>query len=86
MIRFSNLRSLFHFRFNLPAQPLENVDRFATSTDKERATSFWQSPYAAKRILFSATFAARDGTVPAYKPRTIPSFLKVSLNVIMILH
>jgi len=69
-----------------PAQPLEKVDRFATSTDKERATSFWQSPYAAKRILFSATFAARDGTVPAYKPRTTPSFLNVFLYVIIVPH
>ena len=65
----------------LPAQPFENVDNFDTSTDNVRATNFWHKPYAAKRMLFSATLAANDGIVPAYKPRTTPSFFNVSLSI-----
>ena len=65
----------------LPAQPFENVDNFETSVDNVRATNFWHNPYAAKRMLFSATLAANDGTVPAYKPRTTPSFFNVSLSI-----
>ena len=65
----------------LPAQPFENVDNFDTSIDNVRATNFWHNPYAAKRMLFSATLAANDGIVPAYKPRTTPSFFNVSLSI-----
>ena len=65
----------------LPAQPFENVDNFDTSVDNVRATNFWHNPYAAKRMLFSATLAANDGIVPAYKPRTTPSFFNVSLSI-----
>ena len=64
----------------LPAQPFENVDKSETSTEIDLAISFWHNPYPAKRMLFSATFAANEGTVPAYSPRVIPSFLNVSLN------
>jgi hypothetical protein len=65
---------------DVPAQPFEKVDNFETSTDKVLATNFWHTPYPANRMLFSATFATNDGRVPAYKPRTIPSFLNVSLR------
>nr|CAD7430785.1 unnamed protein product [Timema monikensis] len=40
----------------------------------------WLTPYEAKRTEFSATLAATAGNVPAYKPWTIPSFLRVCMK------
>lgn len=39
--------------------------------------AFWHVPYAANNTEFSATLATTAGSVPAYSPLVIPSFVRV---------
>ena len=63
-----------------PESPFSNADKFSTGFPEILATNFWHKELAANRIEFSAILAISAGLVPAYKPRTIPSLVQVSLN------
>ena len=63
-----------------PESPFSNADKCSTGFPEILATNFWHKELAANRIEFSAILAISAGLVPAYKPRTIPSLVQVSLN------
>ena len=65
-----------------PENPFSTADNCSTFFPVVWAMSFWQTPFAAKRIEFSAIFAIKEGAVPAYKPLAKPSLAHVSLKII----